>query len=63
MRPAELGRDGERDGLPVWLRVVYATPVKTGDYRVGAEFTRRLTADEVGRFVSPPDERPLPRKG
>jgi hypothetical protein len=43
--------------------VVYATPVATGDYRVGAAFTRRLTANEVERFVSPPDERPLPKRG
>ncbi len=62
-RPAELGRDGEEDRTPVWLKVVYVTPEKTGDYRVGAEFTRRLTEDEVEHFVAPPDERSLPRKG
>lgn len=65
VRPAELAHEGAASGLPVWLRVIHVRPVSTGDYQVGAQFDRRLTADELEQFLLPSAkvERPLPLKG
>src|SRR5439155_25100151 len=46
------GAGGQK--LPVTLRVVHVRPIETGDYVLGAQFQRRLNADEVRMFVVPP---------
>jgi len=40
--------------LQVPVRVVHVRPVQTGDYCVGAQFVRPLTADEMKPFLTPP---------
>jgi len=40
------------NALPVSLRVAHVAQLRTGDYMVGAEFDRALTADEMRPFLS-----------
>ena len=47
----ELVADGW--GLPVALRVVHIGMAQTGDYVVGARFTRQLDQDELDLFLAP----------
>lgn len=65
VRPAVLAHEGAAAGVPVWLRVVHICEVVTGDYRIGAQFERPLTQDELHQFLLPPprEDRPLPKKG
>jgi len=45
---------GGGPGLVVSLRVVHVRPVETGDYCMGAQFTRPLEAEEMKPFLTPP---------
>jgi hypothetical protein len=50
----ELAAETGGEGFPVNVRVVHIRQVPTGDYFIGAQFTRPLAADELSRFVTPP---------
>lgn len=41
------------DALPVLLRVVHCRRVPTGDFAIGAQFFRRLSAGEMTPFLPP----------
>ncbi|MDB5311831.1 MAG: hypothetical protein JWO38_6033 [Gemmataceae bacterium] len=43
---------GGGSSLPVAMHVVHLKPLETGDYFLGAHFTRPLTPDELSRFVA-----------
>jgi hypothetical protein len=62
---ATLTADGVVGSLPVALRVVHVREVATGDYLLGARFTRPLAADEMAPYVTLPSPagRELPKKG
>ncbi|MFL5341316.1 MAG: PilZ domain-containing protein [Gemmataceae bacterium] len=51
--PAELASESSGQGLAVTLRVIHVRKIQTGDYILGAQFQRRLDADEVRLFLGP----------
>ena len=52
--PGELTAGHGGKSLPVTLHVIHVRPIQTGDYILGAQFARRLEADEVQLFLAPP---------
>ncbi len=60
MLPAELSVESEGNLLPISLRVVHVRPVSTGDFFVGAHFSRQLAPEEMAPFVTPTPGGPLP---
>lgn len=58
--PAELAFEGASTTLSISLQVVHVRSVSTGDYFVGARFTRPLSPAEMAPFVTPALGTPLP---
>jgi hypothetical protein len=50
---AELGGEDGGLGMPIVFRVVHVRPMETGDYFLGARFTRPLDVDEIRPFLGP----------
>jgi hypothetical protein len=57
--PGELTTETGGPALTIAVRVVHVRPLTTGDYLLGAQFSRPLDPDEMKQFLTPP---PLPRK-
>ena len=57
--PGELTTESGGPGLTIAVRVVHVRPLTTGDFLLGAQFSRPLDPDEMKQFLTPP---PLPRK-
>jgi len=49
----ELSTTDGRTRLPLNLRVAHTSSVLTGDYFIGAQFHRALTAEEMRPFLGP----------
>jgi hypothetical protein len=58
--PGELTTESGGPGLSIDLRVVHVRPLSTGDYLLGAQFSRPLEDDEMKLFLTPPP--PPPKK-
>ena len=54
--PAALVAEPVGECVPVLLRVLWVRPGRGGDHLVAAAFLRRLTAAELGPFVTPVGE-------
>jgi hypothetical protein len=57
--PGELTTESGGPGLAIALRVVHVRPLSTGDFLLGAQFSRPLEPEEMKQFLTPP---PVPRK-
>lgn len=57
--PGELTTESGDPGLPIALRIVHVRPLSTGDYLLGAHFSRPLQPEEMKQFLTPP---PPPRR-
>jgi hypothetical protein len=56
----ELTTESGGPGLSIDLRVVHIRTLSTGDYLLGAQFSRPLDAEEMKQFLTPPP--PPPKK-
>lgn len=52
---AELATTDERVSLPITVKVIHIRAIQTGDYFLGAQFQRPLTAAEMRPFLAEPD--------
>lgn len=50
----ELASEDGTTPVSVVFRVIHIRPVPTGDYLLGAQFHRALTAEEMKPFLTPP---------
>lgn len=57
--PGELTTESGGPGLNIDLRVVHIRTLTTGDYLLGAQFSRPLDPEEMKQFLTPP---PAPKK-
>src|SRR5580698_7423630 len=57
--PGELTTESGGPGLNIDLRVVHVRPLSTGDFLLGAQFSRPLDDEEMKLFLTPP---PPPKK-
>jgi hypothetical protein len=51
--PGRLSTEAGEHTLAVILRVIHIRPIQTGDYFVGAQFTRPLKLEEMQSFLLP----------
>jgi len=56
---AELAPEDGGPGLAITLRVVHVRRTPTGDFCLGAQFTRPLGVEEIQQFLTPPSSAKL----
>jgi hypothetical protein len=54
--PGELSTESGGSGLTISLRIVHVRRVSTGDYLLGAQFSRPLNEEEMKQFMTPPPQ-------
>jgi hypothetical protein len=52
--PGELTTESGGSALRIEVRVVHVRPLSTGDYLLGAQFSRPLDDEEMKQFLTPP---------
>jgi hypothetical protein len=57
----ELTTEAGESGLAITLKIVHVRKLSTGDYLLGAQFSRPLEAEEMRLFLTPPP-RPQPHE-
>ena len=61
--PIELRTESDDAPLATSIQVVYVRELSTGDYFVGAKFTRFLTPAEIDSLVTPVTEKSPAKRG